>query len=104
MPRKRFVTTCLLWILFLSHAAAGPPVEPDKAGSFPDVELRWSTLDAGGGPVLNAGIRMDATLGQPDVHDQILLQGGTLQLRPGYWGPAGAPPARIFSNGFEAAN
>lgn len=100
---SRLVILCLVFLSSRLLAAATPIDSPTGEPAPPT--LRWWTLDAGGGPVANLGIELDASIGQPDVYDDQVLQQGSLQLRPGYWGPGSADSGDpIFSDGFEATN
>ncbi len=57
------------------------------------------TVDAGAGTVAASGLRLSATVGQPDA---LRLDGGQFRIDGGHWRPALIAPADpIFRNGFE---
>lgn len=66
------------------------------------VTLARSTIDSGGAEVLGGGLRLTATVGQPEVG--IVTDGG-LRLTAGFHGPilsAGPEEDRIFSDRFSS--
>jgi hypothetical protein len=101
--RWRYLILCLSCFALSSlRAAEAPTPGRDKAGSAISIELRWWTLDGGGGPLQSGLRRLDASLGQPDANPGPALRAGARELRPGYWTPRNdTVPPSLFADGFE---
>ena len=69
----------LLGVLILALAAAGA-----GAQSGSDHDLRWSSIDGGGGSSRGLAFAVSGTLGQPDAGGG---EGGAFNLEGGFWPP-----------------
>jgi hypothetical protein len=86
----------LTLILVLAAAASGDRLHAQSGGGF---ELKWSTIDGGGGTSTGGVFSVSGTIGQPDAGT---ATGAGYQLRSGYWGviqTSGAPLLRITRSG-----
>jgi hypothetical protein len=83
-------------------AASAQPAPPDPAGSAPTIA--WSTVDAGQAVFSTGGLRLSATVGQPDVPLDRPATAGGYRLRAGYWLTPNESDDRIFANGFDLPN
>ncbi len=55
----------------------------------PNLDLTWSTIDAGGGTSSGVGFTLTGTIGQPDAG---VMSGVGFELAGGFWAGAGGPP------------
>jgi hypothetical protein len=55
----------------------------------PNLDLSWSTIDAGGSTSSGVGFTLTGTIGQPDAG---MMSGVGFQLSGGFWAGAGGPP------------
>jgi hypothetical protein len=62
---------------------------PASAQMGPNLDLTWSTIDAGGGTSSGAGFTLTGTIGQPDAGT---MSGVGFELSGGFWAGAGGPP------------
>lgn len=85
---------CLLWSLVALWCA----VSAVAAGA--DLEVRWSTLDGGGGLATAGQYTVIGTVGQTDAGAPML--GGSYSVRGGFWTTAAS--ASVFSDGFESGD
>lgn len=95
----------LAWALIAclcAGAAGAQPAPPDPAGSAPAID--WSTVDAGQAVLSNGGLRLSATVGQPDVPVDRPATAGGYRLRAGYWLTPNESDDRIFAHGFDLPN
>ncbi len=72
-----------------------------QSGTNANVQIPWSSADAGAAVLESGGLRLSATIGQPDAPTITVVQGGPLRLRAGYWLTPGEHTDLIFANGFE---
>ena len=61
---------------------------PARAQMGPNLDLSWSTIDAGGGASTGGVFALTGTIAQPDAG---VMSGGALELAGGFWG-SGLPP------------
>jgi hypothetical protein len=89
----------MLVVLTMASAVPAQPATPVTGGGGPQV--RWATVDAGQAVLAAGGLRLSATVGQPDVPVGPVLAGGSYRLRAGYWLTPAASADRIFADGFD---
>lgn len=89
-----------LWpslVLLVAGTAAA-----QSAGTY---DLRWSTLDNGGGSSSGGSYSLAGTIGQADAASSgTASSGATYSLAPGYWPgvqSGGAATDALFGDGFE---
>ena len=58
-----------------------PPTNPPPTDG-PGFDMDWNTIDNSGGPLLDGGLELDGTVGQPDAG---AMTAGDLELIGGYW-------------------
>ena len=57
-----------------------------------DLEIRWYTIDGGGGVSTGNGLTVSGTVGQPDAG---VLSGGDLTLSGGFWAAGAEQPCAL---------
>jgi hypothetical protein len=81
-------------------AAVGTYALASLASAQP-FEIRWSTIDGGGGTSTGGAFSISGTIGQPDAGT---LSGGVFEVRGGYWtgfsGGTPSCPADFNDDGF----
>lgn len=70
-----------------------------SSASAQPFEIKWYTIDGGGGRSTGGTFAVSGTIGQPDAGD---LTGGTFTIRGGFWDPPSPPscPADFNGDGF----
>ena len=71
------------------------------SAAYAQPEIRWYTIDGGGGVSTGGTFQVSGTIGQPDT---ATLAGGTFEVRGGFWGGSGSSgpscPADFNGDGF----
>ena len=68
--------------VFLAVAVLLPVALWAPAAGAQSYEMRWHTVDRGGGSASSGALELEGTVGQPDAG---VLTGGDFQLEGGFW-------------------
>ena len=83
-----------------SVSGSGEAVSAPGPTAARGVDVRWWTIDGGGGRVRGGGFVLDGSVGQPDAGH---ASGGDFHLAGGFWAAPDPAPrtADVFRDGFE---
>lgn len=82
MPYKRMITSALALVLMMMAPRA----------LAQELDIRWYTIDGGGGVSMGSGFTVSGTIGQPDAG---ILAGGGFTLSGGFWAAGAEQPCSL---------